>query len=273
MNSMDNFRFGVFSTGRGNSSKKLLKAALKGTRSNYIPATISFVFCNREKGEHEGTDEFLAMVESHKIPLITLSFRKFRSEFRERYPESGDDWRIEYDQEILRKIEDFQVDAIALAGYMLIFSKGGGIADTHNTVNLHPSRPGGPVGAWQDVIWQLIDDRSVNSGVMMHLTTDELDRGPVVTHCVFSLRGPTLDDAWHALGDRTSNQVKNDEGEKNLLFKIIREEHVKRESVLFVETLRSLALGLIKIDGLSVRNMRGENINGYDLTTEIEANL
>lgn len=267
------FTFGVFSTGRGNSSKKLLTAALEGTRSNYIPAAVSFVFCNREKGEHDGTDEFLEMVESYKIPLITLSFRKFRSEFRKRYPQSGEDWRIEYDREILRKIEKFQVDAIALAGYMLIFSKGGGIPDTYNTVNLHPSRPGGPVGTWQEVIWQLIDDRAMNSGVMIHLTTDELDRGPVLTHCVFSLRGLALDDAWHAVGDRTSNQVKNDEGEKNSLFKIIREEHVKRESLLFVETLRSLAMGLIKVDGLSVKNMHNEDIDGHDLTAEIEAHL
>ena len=67
--------------------------------------------------------------------------------------------------------------------------------------------------------------------------------------------------------------MKNNEGEDNLLFKIIREEHVRRESLLFVETLRSLALGLIRVDGLCVKNIHDENINGYDLTNEIEGNL
>jgi phosphoribosylglycinamide formyltransferase-1 len=261
MNLTRHFSIGIFSTGRGENSKKLLRAAFDATQRNYIPAEISFVFCNRERGEHDGTDEFLDLVESYGIPLITLSFRKFRSEFHQKYPESGDAWRSSYDQEILNKIEKYKVDVIALAGYMLIFSKDSGITERYSAVNLHPSRRGGPIGTWQEVIWQL------------HLTTEELDRGPVVTYCAFRLQGNVFDDAWKTLGKRASNKVKNDEGEENLLFKSIREEHVRRESFLFVETLRSLALGLIKLDGLSVRNKYDENIDGYDLTNEIEAKL
>jgi phosphoribosylglycinamide formyltransferase-1 len=45
-------------------------------------------------------------------------------------------------------------------------------------INLHPAAPGGPTGTWQEVIWQLIEGRAVETGVMMHLVTPELDRGP-----------------------------------------------------------------------------------------------
>ena len=32
-------------------------------------------------------------------------------------------------------------------------------------------------------------------------------------------------------------------------------------------------MGLIKVDGLSVKNMHNEDIDGHDLTAEIEAHL
>jgi len=72
-------------------------------------------------------------------------------------------------------------DLCVLAGYMLIV--GPEMCTRFNMINLHPAAPGGPTGTWQDVIWQLIKQRARETGVMMHLVTPELDRGPVVSYC------------------------------------------------------------------------------------------
>ena len=52
------------------------------------------------------------------------------------------------------------------------------IINTSPALNLHPALPGGPVGAWQDVIWELISQDATESGVMVQLTTAEVDQGP-----------------------------------------------------------------------------------------------
>jgi hypothetical protein len=70
----------------------------------------------------------------------------------------------------------------------------------YNMINLHPAAPGGPAGTWQEVIWQLIRTGAHKTGVMMHLVTPELDRGPVVTYCIFSIRGSTpFDGYWQEI--------------------------------------------------------------------------
>ena len=66
-------RLGWFSTGRGEGSRGLLTAALDAIDSGRLNAQIEFVFVNRERGQHEGTDRYMDLVESRGIPLVTLS--------------------------------------------------------------------------------------------------------------------------------------------------------------------------------------------------------
>ena len=63
-------------------------------------------------------------------------------------------------------------------------------------INLHPAAPGGPAGTWQEVIWQLIEGDAMETGVMMHLVTSELDKGPPVTYCTFPIRDTPCDRHW-----------------------------------------------------------------------------
>ena len=64
------YRIGWFSTGRGSGSEGLLRAMVAATHSGYAPAEIAFVFTNREAGEGEGSDRFMALVRNYGIPLI-----------------------------------------------------------------------------------------------------------------------------------------------------------------------------------------------------------
>ena len=63
-------------------------------------------------------------------------------------------------------------------------------------INLHPAAPNGPDGTWQDVIWQLIEQRATHSGVKIHLVTEELDQGPTIAYCRYPIHGKAFDDLW-----------------------------------------------------------------------------
>jgi hypothetical protein len=154
---------------------------------------------------------------------------------------------------------------------MLIFCEEA--AGKWDLLNLHPAAPGGPVGIWQDVVWELIASGADRGGVMMHLATPELDGGPVVTYCTYPIRGAGIDALWRDVKCQTAPEAREAKGEELPLFKEIRRRGVLRELPLVIETLRAFADGRIRIEGKRVVDASGKAIGGYDLTEAIEARL
>ncbi|MFH0847031.1 MAG: formyltransferase family protein [Chloroflexota bacterium] len=268
------YKLGWFSTGRGAGSRGLLTTVHDAIKSGEINAEIDVVVCGRELGEAEGSDQFIALVGSYSIPLITFSYQKFRE--ARATPRAGDEdffpeWRLEYDREIMRRIQGSKPDLCILAGYMLIV--GPEMCRKYNMLNLHPAAPRGPKGTWQEVIWQLIDQKADESGVMMHLVTPDLDRGPVVTYCTFPLRGGLFDGGWREIEGRDVSEIKEKDGEENALFKLIRAEGVKRELPLVVTTIKAFSEGRVKVVNGRVFDAAGREVKGYNLTEEIEARV
>lgn len=265
-------RIGWFSTGRGEGSRRLLAAAVDAIRRGELDAEIAFVFCNRERGEYEATDGFLDLVASYGIPCLTLSSRRFRRERGGARSQRGEPlpaWRAEYDRQVAELVAQYPFAIGVLAGYLLVFTAE--MCNRYPLLNLHPAEPGGPVGTWQEVVWQLIDRRAARSGVMIHLATQELDQGPVVAYCAYSLRGPAFDPLWDALGARTAAEVQAAEGEEHPLFREIRRHGAARELPLVVATLRAFALGRLRIEGRRVVDTAGRELaGGLDLTAEID---
>jgi len=263
---------GWFSTGRDDAALDLLTAAMEAIQRGELDARIAFVFCNRERGEHEPTDVFLDLVESYGIPLITLSSRAFRRARGGALSKPGEPlptWRHEYDSRVAELVSGYPFDIGVLAGYMLIFTEE--VCERYPILNLHPAEPGGPAGTWQQVIWELMEQRAQRSGAMLHLATPRLDEGPPVTYCLFSLRGPAFDSLWQEIGERSSEEVRETEGEENRLFKEIRRHGAARELPLVVATLRAFAEGRVRIEGGRVFAGEREVRGGYDLTPEIDA--
>jgi phosphoribosylglycinamide formyltransferase-1 len=263
---------GWFSSGYDEAARSLLSAAVEAIGRGGLDARIVFVFCNRERGEYDPADAFLDLVESYGIPLITFSSRAFRRARGGALSRPGEPlpaWRHEYDREVAGLVQRHPFDIGMLAGYMLIFTEE--MCERYPILNLHPAEPGGAAGTWQQVIWQLIEERAERAGAMLHLATRQLDEGPPVTHCTFSLRGPVFDPLWEELGERSVQDVQEAEGEENRLFKEIRRHGAARELPLVVATLRALAEGRVRIEGGRIladdRELRG----GYDLTPEIDA--
>ncbi len=262
-------KIGWFSTGRDEAARQLLIAVQDRIHSGDIEGEISFVFSNREPGEGKASDLFFELVRSYDIPLICLSHRSFRTptpatpregpaaEPRAAEP-SQEDWRIRYDREVKKKIERFGPDICVLAGYMLIV--GEELCRQYNMINLHPAPPGGPVGTFQEVMRQLIEDRATTAGAMMHLVTPELDRGPVVTYCLFAIDGEPF--AQHRR-----------EGDSDTLFRFIREHELAREFPLIILTVRALSRGEVRIQSGRVLDSRERPINGYDLSAAVDRAL
>jgi len=242
---------GWFSTGRDEAARQLLQAVQDKSHSSDINGKISFVFSNREPGEAKESDLFFELVRSYNIPLVCLSHKKFKTGKEEEDLSIKKEWRIKYDREVNKKIEPFAPDLCVLAGYMLIVSEE--LCQKYDMINLHPAPPGGPTGSWQEVIWTLIQNKADTAGAMIHLVTPELDRGPVVSYCLFSIKGAPFAEYWR----------KDD---KEMLFRLIRQHELVREFPLIILTLQSLSRGEVSIKDGRVIDVQGKLISGYNLS-------
>lgn len=259
------YKIGWFSTGRDQAARDLIQTIADGISRGIIKAEIIFAFSNRERGEAKESDQFFELVEGLKIPLICFSSRDFRPEMRKKR-EMLKEWRRQYDREIILRIDEYTPDLIVLAGYMLIVSAE--LCQRYNMINLHPALPGGPAGTWQEVIWQLIESRAEETGAMIHLVTEELDKGPPIAYYSFPIKGGIFDNLW-----QDWERKLGEEGETNPLFAEIRHQGVIRELPLIFSTIKELAAGKIKIENGKV--VAGDHLlkDGLCLNEEIEKYL
>jgi len=255
---------GWFSTGRGPGSRGLFEFVQERILRGEIPARIEFVFSNRELGEAEGSDLFFDLVHRYRIPLITLSSRRFRQEV-------GGDFashRPEYDRRVMALLQDFNPQIFILAGYMLIVGRE--ICRRYTMLNLHPALPAGPAGTWQEVIWSLIESRATQTGAMVHIALEEVDRGPVVTYFTIPITGEGFDEHWRQIEEQSVDQIKECYGEALPLFQRIRQEEYRREPYLLAETIKTIVQGEVVVKGHEVFNVRGEPLSGLCLNDLIE---
>ena len=263
------YQLGWFSTGRDKAARDLLQAVQGSIGQGEMEADIAFVSSNREPGESKESDLFFKLVKSYHIPLIYFSYQKFKAMKGSLVTEQTGalpSWRLDYDREVMELLRGFHPDLCVLAGYMLIV--GEEMCQRYNMINLHPAAPGGPTGTWQEVIWQLIDSEAQETGVMMHLVTPELDKGPPVTYCTFPIKGEPFDKYWQELEKLPPDSPKR-RSEKLPLFKVIRQHGLAREFPLIISTLKAFSQGKIKIMAGKVVDAEEKPINGYNMTDEI----
>jgi folate-dependent phosphoribosylglycinamide formyltransferase PurN len=258
------YKLGWFSTGRDKAARDLLTVVQRSIALGEIQAEITFAFCNRQPGEAKESDLFLKLVKSYGLPIVSFSSKEFTTG----QPRLSPQWRTEYDRQVMKRLAGFDTDLCVLAGYMLIVS--GEMCRKYNMINLHPAAPGGPKGSWQEVIWQLMETKAETTGVMMHLVTPELDEGPPVTYCTFSIQGKPFDRYWQEIAGQPIEEIKKAQGESNSLFKTIRRHGLAREFPLIIATLKAFSQCKVKIKDGKVVDADGQPIKGYNLTEEID---
>ncbi len=261
-------RLGWFSTGRGEGSRGLLSTVQSSIQRGELKARIEFVFTNRGPGEAKGSDQFIQLVRGYGMPLVAFSSSRFR---KERGGGPFSQHRADFDRQALRLLECMDVDICVMAGYMLVVSPE--ICHLFNTINIHPALPGGPKGKWQNVIWELIETRAKETGAMVHLVTETVDEGPPISYCSFPITGGPYNELWDEIEGKKMEQVRAEEGEENALFKLIRQEGMRRERPLLLETLKAVAEGRIKVSNGQVLDRGMQAIMPILLNGEVEGRL
>lgn len=265
-------RIGWFSTGRDQDAIDILARVHRVTAQGNLDARIEYVFSNRERGEAEISDRFLDFAAALGLPIASRSSARFLPDLRRKDRER---WRRLYDEETLPLIAPFAVDVCVLAGYMLIASDV--LHRRYVMLNLHPAKPDGPKGAWEDVIWQTIADRQDEAGAMIHVATSQLDRGPVIGYCAFPIKGGAFAPLWAALteklGSASLDEVRASEGYDEPLFAAIRRDEFKREVPLLIATLSMVAAGRIAFKDGAVLVDGKASTHGLCLNDYVDAQL
>ena len=255
-------RLAWFATAKGTSSKLLFQRASEAIAAGDLDAEIVVVFCNRDRGQSRNTDAFLDVVEGRGTPLVTLSSGKWRERVKGTISKPGEPlaaWRSEYEAAVREQLEPFAPELGVLAGFMLVAPD---LCEWLPLLNLHPALPDGPVGIWQEVVRELIANGAEESGMMLQRSTRELDRGPVLTSCRYSLRDPELSDLWTA-----APPLDPDDWEETSLFQAIRARGVDREPHFIIASLQAVADGRVPIPAID-----GAGVN-IDLTPDVEQAL
>lgn len=238
----DRLRVAWLTTGRGPGSFGALDYAVQAMEQG-APFEISVLFVNRERGEFEATDRLIAFAESKPIPVETLSsvsFRKAAGGARSQPGEGLPPWRYAYDRVVSERLGRYQFDLGIMFGYMLIATPE--LFERFTFLNDHPALPDGPVGTYQEVIAELMQDEATESGCMMNTVTGDVDRGAPVSFCRFPIRDSSNESAW-AEWLASSREAP----QESSLFSDIRGRGVLRERPFVVATLAAIAAGKIAV--------------------------
>lgn len=133
--------------------------------------------------------------------------------------------RAEHDAEIVGELKKRGVELVCLAGYMRLLSKDFVRAFPNRIINIHPSLL--PSFKGLDAQAKAIDYGAKISGCTVHFVDEDLDHGAIIL--------------------QQAVEVSDDDTAETLAAKILQEEHA-----LYVEAVKKIVEGKIKIDGRRV---------------------
>jgi phosphoribosylglycinamide formyltransferase-1 len=196
-------RLGVLASGRGSNLQAIIDAIEKGT----LDAVLAVVICN--KAEAPALDR----ARKHGAPAVFLD------------PKAASD-REDYDRVILTQLRVYDVQLVALAGYMKIVTSVLIEAYADRIMNIHPSLlPAFPgLGAQK----QALDWGAKVSGCTVHFVTEGVDAGPIIRQAAV----PVLET----------------DTEETLAARILVEEHR-----IYPEAIQLFAQGRLTVEGRMVR--------------------
>ncbi|MGG0275244.1 phosphoribosylglycinamide formyltransferase [Bacillus rhizoplanae] len=148
-------RVAIFASGSGSNFQALVDAVEDGT----LDAQLSLLVCDQPIAR------VVERANDHHVPCFAFSAKDYES-------------KEAFEQEILKKLQESEIDWIILAGYMrligptLLAAYGGRIVNIHPS--LLPSFPG------KDAVGQAIDASVKVTGVTIHYVDAGMDTGPII---------------------------------------------------------------------------------------------
>ncbi|MFL2664712.1 MAG: formyltransferase family protein [Dehalococcoidia bacterium] len=246
-------KIGWFTSAGGEGSLGLFKSTLNAINKRKINGSIDFVFINKDYGENINSDKFMEIVQHNKIPLITLSSKKFKESNNNK---NWSELRSNFDHEIINMLNDYILDIAVHAGYMLIAPL---LCKHFMTINIHPALPGETIGTWKKAIWDVIEQRLYETGAMVHISTEKVDEGPVLSFGRYSLSEEKFISEWKKIERLPIKEIKDKYGEDLSLFNLIRQKGLVFERKLLTETLVRISNNQISL----------KNTKPVDLSTSL----
>lgn len=168
-------KLAILASANGTNAQAIIEAALSGK----LDADVRVVLTNKEDAG------VIARAQNLGIPVEIV-------------PSKGHKNRAEYDTLVVKALDKYDVDTIALAGWMRILSEVFVNAYKGRILNLHPALLPSFKGA------TAIADAYAHgvriTGCSVHLVTPELDAGPVIIQAAVPVRG-TLDELESKIHD------------------------------------------------------------------------
>ncbi len=202
MEKIEKINLAVLISGSGTNLQALIDACAEPD----YPAQISVVISSRpgafglERARQSG------------IPAITIDRKQFAKP-------------ADFEKALQQQLENYPVDLICLAGFMLILSPEFVSNWKGRILNTHPSllpRHGGPGMYGMHVHKSVLESGDSESGASIHIVTDECDAGPVII--------------------QRKVPVYEDDTPENLAARVLEQEHAA-----YVEAVRRYAMGDVKV--------------------------
>ncbi len=154
-------KIAVLASGGGSNLAALIEAVNRGDIQN---AAIELIISNKK--------DAYALIRGKEanIPIFYLPRSMFKS-------------NEDYDNQIIEKLNEYNIDLILLAGYLRIITKPFIKAFEKRILNIHPSllpNFGGKGMYGMKVHQAVIDSKCSKSGCTVHLVTEEIDKGPIL---------------------------------------------------------------------------------------------
>ena len=208
-------RIGVLASGRGSNLQAIIDAIEKRT----LDAILAVVISNKAEAPA------LERARSYGTPAVFLD------------PKTTAD-REAYDRIILEQLRRYDVELVALAGYMKIVTSVLIEAYANRIMNIHPSLlPAFPGLAAQK---QALDWGVKVSGCTVHFVTEEVDAGPIIRQAAL----PILEE----------------DTEETLAARILVEEHR-----IYPQALQLFAEKRLTVEGRKVRIRENKSPHGASL--------
>ncbi|PGZ97247.1 phosphoribosylglycinamide formyltransferase [Bacillus pseudomycoides] len=148
-------RVAIFASGSGSNFQALVDAVEDGR----LDVQLSLLVCDQPSAR------VVQRANDHHVPCFAFSAKDYES-------------KEAFEQEILKKLQESEIDWIILAGYMrligptLLAAYGGRIVNIHPS--LLPSFPG------KDAVGQAIEAGVKVTGVTIHYVDAGMDTGPII---------------------------------------------------------------------------------------------
>ena len=148
-------RLVVFASGSGSNFQALIDAV----EEKRLQADINLLVCDRPEAR------VMKRAHYHGVPCFAFSAKEYKS-------------KEIFENEILKKLREYEIDCVILAGYMrligptLLEAYGGKIINIHPS--LLPSFPG------KDAVGQALEAGVKVTGVTIHYVDAGMDTGPII---------------------------------------------------------------------------------------------